>query len=260
MSIEWCSSNDKYGLEVAKQRLSNIHKNSIKYRHNVLHFSWQYDNIVFNMKNIGCNMKSEAVKLKEILFRSGLSARQFSEILGISESQMSNILRGIRRPSREVLERLADRFNVDLNWLLRGETEDTVYIELIDQEAAAGNGMEIDEYVEKKTIAVPRSFLGAHKPENLKAITVRGDSMIDAQIFDGDYILFDTSYKFGESIFVVSVGSTLLVKRVVVDDVKKTITLFSANFAADYPPRVFSDNEREEVQIAGKVIAWWHKA
>ena len=204
-------------------------------------------------------MKSEAIRLKEVLLRSGMSARQFSEALCISEGQMSNILRGTRKPSREVLDKLVGYFDVDLNWLLRGETEDTVYIELINQEAAAGQGMEIDEYAERQTIAVPRSFLGNHKLENLKAVTVRGDSMIDAQIFDGDYALFDISNKLGENIFVVSVGNTLLVKRVVVDSVKGTITLFSANAAADYPPRIFSGNECEEVRIAGKVIAWWHR-
>ena len=204
--------------------------------------------------------KSEVTKLKEVLLRSGLSARQFSKTLDISEGQMSNILRGIRRPSRELLEKLAECFQVDLNWLLRNDTKDTVYIELIDQEVAAGYGMEIDEYAERQTIAVPRSFLGFHKSENLKAITVRGDSMIDAQIFDGDYILFDTSYQLGENISVVSVGNTLLVKRVVIDNVKGTITLFSANAAANYPPRIFSGIEREEVRITGKVIAWWHKA
>jgi phage repressor protein C with HTH and peptisase S24 domain len=213
---------------------------------------FQSDDILFSMK-------SEATRLKDVLLRSGMSARQFSEVLGISEGQMSNILRGIRKPSREILDKLADYFDVDLNWLLRGETEDTVYIELIKQEAAAGQGVEIDEYAERQTIAVPRSFLGIHKPENLKAVTVHGDSMIDARIFDGDYVLFDISNKLGENIFVVSVGNTLLVKRVVVDDVKGTITLFSANAAADYPPRIFSGNECEEVRIAGKVIAWWHK-
>jgi SOS-response transcriptional repressor LexA len=205
-------------------------------------------------------MKTESTKLKEILSRSGMSARQFSGILGISEGQMSNVLRGNRRPSREVLIRLAEHFNVDLNWLLGNETGDTVYIELIDQEAAAGPGVEIDEYAERQTIAVPHSFLGTHRPENIKAITVRGDSMIDAQIFDGDYVLFDTSKIFGESIFVVSVGTTLLVKRVVDDSVKNTTTLFSANSSANYPPRTFIGDERSEVRIAGQVIAWWHRA
>jgi SOS-response transcriptional repressor LexA len=209
------------------------------------------------MRSSGYGLKNEAGKMKEILLRSGMSARQFSEIIGISEGQMSNILRGNRKPSREVLDKLAEEFQVDLNWLLRNETGDTVYIEHIDQEAAAGHGVEIDEYAERQTIAVPRSFLGTHRPENLKAITVRGDSMVDAQIFDGDYVLFDTSKIFGESIFVVSVGSTLLVKRVVKDEVKKTITLFSAN--SDYPPRVFTGDECDEVRIAGKVIAWWHR-
>ena len=203
-------------------------------------------------------MKNEAAKLKEILLRSGMSARQFGEVLDISESQVSNLLRGVRRPSREILEKLAACFDVDLNWLLRREAEeDIVFIDFIKQEAAAGHGIEIDEYAERQIIAVPRSFLGNYKSENIKAVTVRGDSMIDEQIFEGDYVLFDTSKRLGESIFVVSVGSTLLVKRVVVDELKKTKTLFSAN--ANYPPRIFTGDECDEVRIEGKVIAWWHR-
>jgi transcriptional regulator with XRE-family HTH domain len=225
-----------------------------------LRLFFQYDKILFNMKNYKNGIDNEAKRLKDVLVRSGLSARQFSELLGVSEGQMSNMLKGKRWPSREVLDRLADHFGVDLNWLLRGETEDVVYIELIKQEASAGRGMEIDEYAEKQAITVPRSLLGTHKPNNIKAVTVRGDSMVDVQIFDGDYVLFDSSYTLGENISVVSVGNMLLVKRTVVDNVKKTITLFSANKAADYPPRVFSGNEREDVRIAGKVIAWWHRA
>jgi phage repressor protein C with HTH and peptisase S24 domain len=247
------SNHDCQGIRSPENRIF-FSKNCII----LLHHISLCDKIVFNMRSFTSDMKTESIKLKEILSRSGMSARQFSEILGISEGQMSNVLRGNRRPSREVLIRLAEHFNVDLNWLLSNETGDTVYIELIDQEAAAGTGVEIDEYAERQTIAVPRSFLGTHKPENLKAITVRGDSMIGEQIFDGDYVLFDTSKKLGESIFVVSVGSALLVKRVVTDEVKKTKTLFSAN--ADYPPRVFTGNECEEVRIAGQVIAWWHRA
>jgi SOS-response transcriptional repressor LexA len=234
--------------------------NSCKIHKILLHFYLHFDKILFNMGSSKHDIENESQRQKEVLLRSGMAARQFSKILGISESQMSNILRGSRRPSREVLDRLVDHFGVDLNWLLRGETEDVVYIDLIKQEAAAGHGMEIDEYAEKQTITVPRSFLGTHKPENIKAVTVRGDSMIDAQIFDGDYVLFDTSYKFGENISVVSVGNMLLVKRVVVDNVKETIMLLSANKVADYPSRIFSGSEREEVRIAGKVIAWWHRA
>jgi len=212
------------------------------------------------MKNSEQDNENEAQRFREVLMRSGMSARQFSGVLGISEGQMSNILKGKRKPSRDVLDILADYFDIDLNWLLRGETEDVVYIELIKQEAAAGHGMEIDEYAEKQTITVPRSFLGIHKPKNIKAVTVRGDSMIDVQIFDGDYVLFDTSNRLGENISVVSVGNMFLVKRVMVDNVKETITLLSANKAADYPPRIFSGSEREDVKIAGKVIAWWHRA
>jgi phage repressor protein C with HTH and peptisase S24 domain len=85
--------------------------------------------------------------------------------------------------------------------------------------------------------------------------------MIDEKIYDGDYVLYNQHEREGEHIFVVSVGSTLLVKRVVYDPPKQEIRLISANRVAGdaYVDRVFRGSECEEVRIAGKVIACMHR-
>lgn len=205
--------------------------------------------------------KADAKNFRKVLERSGLSAREFGETLGISESYVSNILHGARSLSREVLRGLAEKYGVNLNdFIMAGEsgkTAETAYIELFRQEAAAGRGAEIAEFTEREKIAIPQSVIAPHRETTIKAVVVRGDSMTGAHIFEGDYVLFNTGDTEGENIFVLSVENTLLVKRVVFDTLKKTLTLLSENPA--YPPRIIEGEDLERVQISGKVIAVIHR-
>jgi SOS-response transcriptional repressor LexA len=214
------------------------------------------------MKSINNFIASESKKFAQILKKSGLTGKEFGESLGISEAQVSNIIRGVRKPSREVLARLCEKYGVNLNEFIVGksifsETTDTAYIELIRQEAAAGRGVEAEDYVERQRIAVPLSVIAPHREDSVKAVIVKGDSMTGAQISEGDYVLYNTQEMEGESIFVLSVGNTLLVKRLSFDPLKHTLTLLSANPA--YPPRLIEGGDLEAVRIAGKVIAVIHR-
>ena len=68
-----------------------------------------------------------------------------------------------------------------------------------------------------------------NKPENLKAVYVLGDSMIDERINDDDIVIFNIKIKQtdGNGIYVVSVANTLVVKRVDFDHANKTIELIA---------------------------------
>ena len=143
------------------------------------------------------SMRNEAERYKFILEKSGLSKSAFAKSIGISRSHNYHLEKGTQKPPREVLERLATIYNVNLNWLIYGNgssslDHDTVDIELYDQEAAAGQGREIEDYIEKRFIPVIHDFLCQHNPKNLKAVYVSGDSMIDERINDGDIVIFDT--------------------------------------------------------------------
>lgn len=50
--------------------------------------------------------------------RSGLSQLELAERIGLSKSAISMYEQGARRPSYEMLEALADFFNVDINFLI----------------------------------------------------------------------------------------------------------------------------------------------
>jgi SOS-response transcriptional repressor LexA len=207
-------------------------------------------------------MESEAERYQFILKKSGLSKSAFAESIGISRSHSYHLERGTQKPPREVLEHLSSVYNVNLNWLIYGKGPsgldiDTVEIELLDQEAAAGQGKEAEDYAERRLFQIPRSLISPHRPERLLAVHVAGASMIEAHIGDGDLAIFHPGLTEGNGIFVVSIGNTLMVKRVDRDPASRTIVLYSANPA--YEPRYFSGEELGDIRIAGRVVAVYHR-
>jgi SOS-response transcriptional repressor LexA len=211
-------------------------------------------------------MRNETDRFLYTLKQSGLSQTAFGASLGMSKSQMSHILSGRTRLSREVLEKLVQKYRVNLHWFITGEEPSKGYpqeepeyafVELVNQEAAAGRGIYIEDYPETSAIPVPQALIHPHKPSRLKAVFVSGDSMIGEKIYDGDIVIFCPQLRSGDAVYVVSVKDSLLVKRVQFDGIKNAITLISANSC--YPPRVLRDEELESVRIEGKVIACLHR-
>jgi SOS-response transcriptional repressor LexA len=207
-------------------------------------------------------MAGETERYNFIREKSGLSKKDFAGSLGLSFSMNYQISSGRLKLPRDLLERLASVHNVNLHWFITGEGspgigENTVGIELFEQEAAAGMGREIEDYIEKQYIPILYDFLRPHNPKNLKAVHVSGDSMIEERINDGDIVIFNIKQTEGNGIYVVSVGNTLLVKRVDFDPANKTIDLISANPA--YEPRRYSGVELEEIKIEGRVVASYHR-
>jgi len=207
-------------------------------------------------------MAKDAERYNLILEKSGLSKKDFAESIGLSLSMNYQISSGRLKPPRDLLERLSAVYNVNLHWFLTGEgsmgiEEDTILIELLDQEAAAGQGKEVEDYIERRTFQVPRSLVAHHRPERLQAVYVAGDSMIEEHIFDGDIAIFHPGLKEGNGIYVVSVGNTLMVKRVDFGKSNQTITLISANQA--YKPRRFSGIDLEDLRVVGRVLACVHR-
>jgi phage repressor protein C with HTH and peptisase S24 domain len=207
-------------------------------------------------------MGDEAERYNFIREISGLSKKDFAESLGLSMNMGFQISTGRVRPSREVMERLSSVYNVNLHWFITGEgspgyNPDTVEIELLDQEAAAGHGRDAADYPGKSAFQVPRGLIAPYRPERLQAVYVAGDSMADEKINDGDIVIFHPGLTEGNGIFVVSIGNTLVVKRVDFDPLNQTVILISANPA--YPPRQFSGPALDELRIAGRVLACVHR-
>ena len=95
------------------------------------------------------------------------------------------------------------------------------------------------------------------KKKDIFALTVNGDSMIDAQIADGDMVLMEPvndnySVRNGDivSAFVPGLGATLkyFIKK------GNKINLEAAN--SNYDPIIL---DLDQVQIQGKLLAVWRK-
>lgn len=72
-------------------------------------------------------------RLKELRTKRGCSQSELAKALHVSKSTISMIEAGARKPSIEVLEMIADYFNVDIDYLLGKESGSTYYL---DPEAA----------------------------------------------------------------------------------------------------------------------------
>lgn len=55
---------------------------------------------------------------KQLRLDRGLTQDQISQALGITKQAVSHYERGTREPKQEMLEAIADYFNVDINYLL----------------------------------------------------------------------------------------------------------------------------------------------
>ena len=211
-------------------------------------------------------MAGRSERYSSIRKKAGMTQVEFARSLGISQAYSSQIETGKREAGRDVLERLASDFRVNLNWFLYGRDESDsggddddfhVRVPLIRQEVAAGPGMEIADYPEVSSVAVPRSLISGHNPDHLRAVIVRGDSQKDRQIFDRDIVVYDRQDTAPENLSVVSVAGQLVIKFVALDRLRGIMSLLSANEA--FPPRVIEGTELESVRIEGKVILNMHR-
>jgi SOS-response transcriptional repressor LexA len=202
-------------------------------------------------------METEEERYNFLQESSGLSKLEFARSLGVSKERGYSLSKGIYHASREVLEKLSAKYNVNLNWFLLGEGSpfetEKADIRLMDQEAAAGRGMEIQDYTEEKALKLPRSLISPYNPENLIAVYVKGDSMTGEHIHNGDAVVYHPGLTEGNGIYVLSLDTALLVKRVSFDDMPRSISLISANPA--YPTRQITGPELENLMIEGQLLA-----
>jgi phage repressor protein C with HTH and peptisase S24 domain len=127
----------------------------------------------------------------------------------------------------------------------------------IHQEAAAGRGITIEDYAEVSNISIHQALIHPHNSAKLKAVFVSGDSMTGEKIFDGDIVISCLKLIDGNAVYVVSVGDTLLVKRVNFDETSQSITLISAN--PSYPPKVINGKDLGGVKVEWRVVACLHR-
>ena len=203
-------------------------------------------------------------RLRQLRTECGISQQALANSLGdISKSSINMYERGEREPGLEMLEAIADFFNVDMDFLLgksniQNKARAGVFstdniipmpemrkIPLIGC-IACGAPILADEHIEDY-IDIPKHIHADF------ALTCKGDSMINARIFDGDivYIRKQDIVENGE-IGAVLIDDEATLKRVRLFD--DHISLEPEN--PQYRPIVYWGDEMNSVHIIGKAVAF----
>ncbi len=208
-------------------------------------------------------------RFKQLRKQRNLSQQDLANQLGYTKSRVNMYERGEREPSYEVLEEIADYFNVDLDYL-HGKSDipnRNEWLKAINASASAPDN--IIPMPSKSSIplvgdiACGTPILAEENregdvdlPEHIHAdfaLRCKGDSMINARIYDGDivYIRQQDTVEHGE-IAAVLIGTEATLKRVFLFD--DHITLEAEN--PQYRPLSYWGDEMNDVRILGKAVAF----
>ena len=201
-------------------------------------------------------------RLRILRTSKDLSQADFAKQIKISKSSVNMYERGEREPSFKTLELIADYFNVDMDYLL-GKSDVINKTQYPSYMPSASNIIPLPKM--KKiplvgTIACGEPILAEENIEEyIKvpkyipadfALTCKGDSMINARIFDGD-IVYIRQQETVENAAVL-IGDEATLKRVRI--YKDHISLEPEN--PMYKPIVYWGEEMNNVRIIGKAVAF----
>lgn len=203
-------------------------------------------------------------RIKELREKKGLNMKEVSRSLNIPYTTYVNYEKGLREPTSEVLIQLADFFDSSVDYLV-GRSSINERLSLSDPSLApnlmpmpkmrkipligsiaCGSPILAEEHIEDY-IDIPSHI---HADFSL---TCKGDSMINARIFDGDivYIRQQSTVESGE-IAAVLIESEATLKRVLIYD--DHIILAPEN--PTYKPIICWHEEMNTVRILGKAVAF----
>ena len=199
-------------------------------------------------------------RLKQLRNEKKINQRELANFLKVAPSTISMYESGQREPNFEVLESLADFFNVDLNYLL-GKSDKTTKLMLEDSQppqglqipvlgtVAAGIPIsaveDILDYEE-----VPQSW---ENQGEFFALKIKGDSM-KPDINDGDTVIVrqQSTANNGDVVIALVNGDDATCKKF--EKLGNGIMLISNN--SEYSPMYFSNEEvlTKPVVIIGRVV------
>jgi len=199
------------------------------------------------------------IRIKQLREELGKSKAQVARELQIPYTTFVNYENEAREPNSEVLIMIANYFHVSVDYLI-GRTENR-----------HGNSLPVSNLVPlKHIIKVPiigriacgspilaeQNYEGqTFCPDEVNAdfaLRCQGDSMIDANIQDGDIVFIkETPEVENGEIAAVVVGEEATLKKVYYHG--DTVTLIPAN--SSYEPMVFKKDEINDIRICGKAVA-----
>lgn len=206
-------------------------------------------------------------RLKQCLdMNPSLTATSLAEEIGLSKQAISMYISGDRKPKRPTVKVIADVLNVSEAWLMGYDTEmkkGDISLNSVNNLMAMPNTKKVPLL---GTIACGEPILAVENVADYIdmdkethadfALRCKGDSMINARIFDGDivYIRRQNTVENGEiaAVLVEGMESEATLKRVYTSE--DSIRLCAANPL--YPDKIFEKEKMNDVTIIGKAVAF----
>ena len=187
--------------------------------------------------------KDISERIKKGLELRNMSQQELCNLTGISKGQMSSYVTGRYEPKQNNIYLISKALNVSPTWLMGYDVQknEATAIPLIGQ-VAAGTPILAEQNIEDYF------YLDTSMRADF-CLKVKGDSMIDANIKDGDVAFFrhQSNLENGE-IGAIIIDDEATLKRFYVDN--GNIILQPEN--KNYPPIIISGGN---VSIAGKLVA-----
>ena len=195
-------------------------------------------------------------KIREARKAAGLTQRQLAEKVNVSNTSISNWEKNLSRPDPDTIQHLCWALNVQPNYFFSigiSSIPPTNIIPMPEMRRiplvgtiACGEPILAEENIEDY-VNIPKDMAGDF------ALTCKGDSMINARIFDGDivYIRQQDTVENGE-IAAVLIDNEATLKRF--KRLPDRIILSPENPL--YDPLVYRNEEMNTVHILGKAVAF----
>lgn len=201
--------------------------------------------------------------VKRYRTQRGMTQAELAKRLGYrTKSSVSKIETDVAEIPQSVIQKIADILDVSVSSLFSdvcpvyNKETGMLTIPFISQKLSAGFGEEElpDESLEVKTVDIFATMIrDSVDKKSLVCARAKGDSMIGASIFSGDFVIFARGLISGEGLYVIVLYDEVMVKRVSFDAPADTLTIISEN--DKYPVRTVN---AENVRILGKVVGWIH--
>ena len=216
-------------------------------------------------------MDSFGKTLKTLRKSRNISATKLSEDLNIHRGSLSNWETGRRTPDSEMLLKIANYFNVSVDYLLGNDTDDTDLFNL-KGDVRFLKKVKDNEMVKIPVLGAIRAGLPLYADENIIDyeyvhqeelmmgeetffLEVKGDSMINARIYEGDRVRIRKQNHLDNNGDIMAVrvnGDEATLKRVYLQE--NGIALISEN--PKYAPMFYPASEIESgyVEIIGRAM------
>lgn len=200
------------------------------------------------------------ISLKKLRISNNETQNDLANFLGVSRTTYLKYENGLHEPSFETLTKLADHFNVSVDYLLGNKEKKSPELN-------------IKNILPLKTKKVPLlGDIACGKPiwaeqthgefisvsDDIDAdfcLRASGDSMIGARIYDGDIVFIKNQDMVNNGeIAAVIIDNEATLKRVYYYPEKNKIVLNPENPA--FEPLVYINEELNEIRILGKAVAF----